>query len=76
MDWNNLMDLTSCSNMNRQMDIISYFISFCVDSIVPTKTVTIFPNNKPWILHSHCEHHYHKQKQIMHTLNPDVSASH
>lgn len=31
------------------MDTVSSYVSFCVDSIIPAKTVTIFPNNKPWI---------------------------
>ncbi len=31
------------------MDTVSSYISFCVDNIVPSKTVTIFPNNKPCI---------------------------
>lgn len=30
------------------MDIVTSYISFCVDSIVPTKKVPIFPN-KPWV---------------------------
>lgn len=46
-DWNNL--LTPSNNISEQVDTISSYISFCVDSIIPSKTVTIFPNNKPWI---------------------------
>ena len=31
------------------MDTVSSYINFCVDNMIPSKTVTIFPNNKPWI---------------------------
>ncbi|KAG1960366.1 hypothetical protein F2P79_006258 [Pimephales promelas] len=46
-DWN---ILTSCSaNISEQVDTVSAYITFCVDSIIPSKKVTIFPNNKPWV---------------------------
>lgn len=45
-DWNCLL---SSSNIDEQVDTATAYISFCVDSIMPTKTVTIFPNNKPWV---------------------------
>ena len=45
-DWNCLL---SPSNIDEQVDTVTAYISFCVDSIIPTKTVTIFPNNKPWV---------------------------
>ncbi|KAG8000946.1 hypothetical protein GBF38_018249 [Nibea albiflora] len=35
--------------MEEQVDTVSSYINFCVDSIIPSKTVTIFPINKPWI---------------------------
>lgn len=31
------------------MDIVSSGINFCVDNIIPSKTITISPNNKPWV---------------------------
>ncbi len=46
-DWDSL--LSTSNNINEQVDTVSSYISFCVDNIVPSKTVTIFPNNKPWI---------------------------
>ena len=46
-DWNNL--LTPSNDMEEQVDTVSSYINFCVDNIIPSKTVTIFPNNKPWI---------------------------
>ena len=30
-------------------ECVTDYINFCVDSIVPTRTVRCFPNNKPWI---------------------------
>jgi len=30
-------------------DVITEYINFCVDRVIPTKEVKIFPNNKPWI---------------------------
>ncbi len=47
MDWKNL--LIPSNNINEQVDTVSSYVSFCVDSIIPSKTVTIFPNNEPWI---------------------------
>lgn len=46
-DWNNF--LPSASNIIEQVDTVSSHITFFVDNIIPTKEVTIFPNNKPWI---------------------------
>ena len=28
--------------------LITEYINFCVDSIIPSRTVKCFPNNKPW----------------------------
>ena len=28
---------------------ISGYIKFCEDTIIPTKTIKMFPNNKPWV---------------------------
>lgn len=46
-DWSNL--LTPSDNLDEQVDTVSSYVSFCVDSIIASKTVTIFPNNKPWV---------------------------
>ena len=35
--------------MVEQVDTVSSYIHFCEDNIIPSKTVTIFPNNKPWV---------------------------
>ena len=46
-DWNVLYD-PSCS-INENVMVITDYINFCVDSIVPVKYVRCFPNNKPWV---------------------------
>ena len=37
-----------CTSFNKLTDVISTYISFCVESVIPSKHITIFPNNKPW----------------------------
>lgn len=37
-------------DMDEHMDIVSSHIYFHVDVIIPSKTSTIFPNNKPWVI--------------------------
>ncbi len=46
-DWDSL--LSSSNNINEQVETVSSYISFCVENIAPSKTLTIFPNNKPWV---------------------------
>ena len=47
-DWNMFFD--SCgADIDMLTDTITSYINFCEDSIIPTKTVHIYPNNKPWI---------------------------
>ena len=38
-----------CTSFNELTDVISSYISFCVESVIPSKHITIFPNNKPWV---------------------------
>ena len=38
-----------CTSFNALTDVISSYISFCVESVIPSKHVTVFPNNKPWV---------------------------
>lgn len=45
-NWNNLIALSS--NINEQVHTVLSYI-FCVDNIIPSIKVTIFPNNKPWV---------------------------
>ena len=42
-------ELTDVICFNEPTDVISSYISFCVESVIPSKHITIFPNNKPWV---------------------------
>ena len=49
-DWDTFFHDEDCLNdHDRLMDTINDYIVFCVDSIIKTKELKIFPNNKPWI---------------------------
>ena len=36
-------------NLNGHASVITDYITFCMDSTIPMKTVTVHPNSKPWI---------------------------
>ena len=36
-------------NEDSAAGVVSGYISFCEDIIIPQKTIKLFPNNKPWI---------------------------
>lgn len=36
-------------NLNLNVDVITFYINFCVDTVVPSKSVTVYANNKPWV---------------------------
>lgn len=42
-------DIFKCFDINEQVETISDYINFCVDTVIPRKTTKIFPNDKPWI---------------------------
>lgn len=44
-DWSIFHDL----ELNEATETITDYINFCVDNVVPRKTVLHFPNNKPYI---------------------------
>lgn len=46
-NWNCFFE--ACDNIDELSDAISSYITFCVDSAIETKNVTIYPNNKPWV---------------------------
>ena len=46
-DWDLFID--SSETVSEAADVTSCYIQFCEDMIVPTKTIKVFPNNKPWI---------------------------
>ena len=46
-DWSVFLD--NSSDVSEAATVISDYITFCENMIVPEKTVKIFPNNKPWV---------------------------
>ena len=49
-DWNVLLETDENSmDIDRKFDCFTEYINFCRDTVIPTKTVCCFPNNKPWI---------------------------
>ena len=46
-DWS-LFTNTSDS-IDEITDVVSSYINFCHNTLIPTKTVTLYPNSKPWI---------------------------
>ena len=38
----------SCANQDEYADTVTSYVSFCTDSCTPSKTVTIYANEKPW----------------------------
>ncbi|MEL7522523.1 MAG: hypothetical protein AAGJ80_13075, partial [Cyanobacteria bacterium J06553_1] len=46
-DWPVLLDPSGDVNVN--LVIIDSYLNFCIDMIVPSKEVVIYPNNKPWV---------------------------
>ena len=47
-DWDVFFD-SSASDQNVLTDTITSYIKFCEDTVIHSKAVRIFPNNKPWI---------------------------
>jgi hypothetical protein len=46
-DWDVFLD-DGCS-LDEVADVISSYISFCVDLVLETKEVKVYPNSKPWV---------------------------
>ena len=38
----------SCDSYDEYVDTVSSYISFCEQSCIPTKSIKLYPNNKPW----------------------------
>lgn len=49
-DWDVFLDASE--RIDEVTDAVHAYISFCLDLIVPQKTIKIFPNNKPWMTKS------------------------
>ena len=37
-----------CANQDEYADTVTSYVSFCTDSCIPSKTDTIYANEKPW----------------------------
>lgn len=46
-DWNTLIE--NGTDISGNMDIFNAYFNFCLDMLIPTKDMKIYPNNKPWI---------------------------
>ena len=46
-DWD--MFIQDCPDPNELVDKVSDYIKFCEQTIIKSKTVTIYANNKPWL---------------------------
>ena len=46
-DWSVFVD--SSPNVSELADTVCQYINFCVQTIVPVKTIKVFSNNKPWV---------------------------
>ena len=41
--------LTDDSDLDNNVEVVSDYINFCEDMIIPKKEVKCYPNNKPWV---------------------------
>ena len=46
-DWSVLIE--AAASLDELTDAVCSYITFCVDSVIPSKDVIIYPNNKPWV---------------------------
>ena len=46
-DWSVFLD--SSNTLDEAVDVVSAYINFCVDQVVSSKEVKIYPNSKPWV---------------------------
>ena len=46
-DWSVFLD--EDTTLDETTDVISSYINFCVDTVLPTKEIKIYQNSKPWI---------------------------
>ena len=46
-DWDMFKD--SCTDIDELTDVVCSYVTFCENMIIPTKTIKVYPNNKPWM---------------------------
>ncbi len=42
-------DFSRESSLDNATEIITDYIEFCVDTVIPKKKVKVYPNNKPYV---------------------------
>jgi hypothetical protein len=38
-----------CRDLDTLVDTVSDYIDFCVECVVPVKSIRVYPNNRPWV---------------------------
>ncbi|GFR71213.1 reverse transcriptase [Elysia marginata] len=46
-DWS--VFVNSTQDMSELADTVCCYINFCIETAIPTKTIKVFSNNKPWV---------------------------
>ena len=46
-DWSPFLE--ESDTLDEAVDVLSSYINFCCDTVLETKTIKIYGNNKPWI---------------------------
>lgn len=36
-------------DINDRVVVVSDYVNFCVDTVLPTKTIKVYSNDKPWL---------------------------
>ena len=74
-DWNILYS----DDVNECVETVSSYIQLCENNIVPSKEVTCYPNNKPWLtkelkqkLIAKRQYIYHKDRLQLKILQKDL----
>lgn len=44
-----IWEIFDTSDINEYVASVSVYINFCVDSVIPTKSFYVYPNEKPWV---------------------------
>ena len=42
-------DVLFSDNLESSVDVITEYMQFCIDGVIPDKEIKCFPNNKPWV---------------------------
>ena len=67
-DWNVFTE--NVTDENELVETITDYINFCTEICIPTKTIKIFPNNKPWIS-KNCKDIINQKKRIFSNKSSD-----